>query len=153
MEFSNQKRSKRIKRIFNLIGIAIVAIGLVFLWLKMDIALMVTIGIFMIYVGISVYANLCYISFSTNNGKVLIKYYPVISFLKKEYDSIEFAHQALLNFQIEKAMGFSDLTIAIRTKRGIAEYPTISLAALSKTEIEQIRQALGEIIRNNRRSA
>lgn len=153
MEFSNQKRSKRIKRIFNLIGIAIVAIGLVFLWLKMDIALMVTIGIFMIYVGISVYANLCYISFSTNNGKVLIKYYPVISFLKKDYDSIEFAHQALLNFQIEKAMGFSDLTIAIRTKRGIAEYPTISLAALSKTEIEQIRQALGEIIRNNRRSA
>ncbi len=152
MEFSNQKRSKRIKRIFNLIGIAIVAIGLVFLWLKMDIALMVTIGIFMIYVGISVYANLCYISFSTNNGKVLIKYYPVISFLKKDYDSIEFAHQALLNFQIEKAMGFSDLTIAIRTKRGIAEYPTISLAALSKTEIEQIRQALGEIIRNNRRS-
>lgn len=153
MEFSNQKRSKRIKRIFNLIGIAIVAIGLVFLWLKMDIALMVTIGIFMIYVGISVYANLCYISFSTNNGKVLIKYYPVISFLKKDYDSIEFAHQALLNFQIEKAMGFSDLTIAIRTKRGIAEYPSISLAALSKTEIEQIRQALGEIIRNNRRSA
>lgn len=153
MEFSNQKRSKRIKRIFNLIGIAIVAIGLVFLWLKMDIALMVTIGIFMIYVGISVYANLCYISFSTNNGKVLIKYYPVISFLKKDYDSIEFAHQALLNFQIEKAMGFSDLTIAIRTKRGIAEYPTISLAALSKTEIEQIRQALGEIMRNNRRSA
>lgn len=153
MEFSNQKRSKRIKRIFNLIGIAIVAIGLVFLWLKMDIALMVSIGIFMIYVGISVYANLCYISFSTNNGKVLIKYYPVISFLKKDYDSIEFAHQALLNFQIEKAMGFSDLTIAIRTKRGIAEYPTISLAALSKTEIEQIRQALGEIIRNNRRSA
>ena len=114
---------------------------------------MVTIGIFMIYVGISVYANLCYISFSTNNGKVLIKYYPVISFLKKDYDSIEFAHQALLNFQIEKAMGFSDLTIAIRTKRGIAEYPTISLAALSKTEIEQIRQALGEIMRNNRRSA
>ncbi len=153
MEISNQKRSKRIKRIFNLIGIAVVAIGLVFLWLKMDIALMITIGIFVIYVGISVYANLCYVSFSTNNGKVRIKYYPVISFLKKEYDSIEFAHQSLINFQIEKAMGFSDLTIAIRTKRGIAEYPTISLAALSKTEIEQIRQALEEIIRNNRRSA
>jgi hypothetical protein len=153
MEFSNQKRSKRIKQIFNLIGIAIVAIGLLFLWLKMDIALMVTIGIFMVYVGISVYANLCYISFNTDNGKVLIKYYPIISFLKKEFDSIEFAHQALINFQIEKAMGFSDLTIAIRTKRGIAEYPTISLAALSKAEIEQIRQALVEIIRNNRRSA
>jgi hypothetical protein len=152
MEFSNQKRSKRIKRAFNLTGLLIALTGLAFFWFKMDIALMITIGIFMVYVGVSVYANLCYISFSTNNGKVQIKYYPVISFLKKEYDSIEFAHQSLLNFQIEKAMGFSDLTIAIRTKRGIAEYPTISLAALSKAEIEQIRQALEEIIRNNRRA-
>ena len=41
------------------------------------------------------------------------------------------------NFKIEKAMGFADLTIAIKTKRGIAEYPSISLAALSKAEIEQ----------------
>jgi hypothetical protein len=43
-------------------------------------------------------------------------------------------------------MGFNDLSIAIRTKRGIAEYPSISLTALSKEEIEQIRSALAEIM-------
>jgi hypothetical protein len=151
MEFSNQKRSKSIRRAFNLIGITIVIVGLIFLWLKMDIALMITIGVFTVYVGISVYANLCFISFSTNNGKVLIKYYPIISILKKEFESIEFSHQSLVNFQIEQALGFADLTIAIKTKRGIAEYPTISLAALSKAEIGQIKLALEEIIRNNRK--
>ncbi len=149
MEFSNQKRSKKIKRTFNLTGILIIFIGLVFLWLKMDLAMFISIGVFALYVGISVYANMCYVYFSTENGKVVIRYYPVISFLKKEYDSIEFAHQALVNFRIEKAMGFADLDIVIRTKRGAAEYPTISLAALSKTEIEQIRQALIEIIKAN----
>jgi hypothetical protein len=151
MEISNQKRSTRIKRAFNISGIAIVLIGLIFLWLNLHLAVLITAGVFIIYVGISVFADLCYVYFSTNNGKVLIRYYPIVSLMKKEFDSIEFAHQALVNFQIEKAMGFTDLTIAIKTKRGIAEYPPISLAALNKDEIEQIGFALSEIKINNRK--
>lgn len=148
MEISNQKRSKRIKRTFNLTGIAIVLVGLIFLGLKQDIAVLITVGVFAVYVGIAQFANLCNVYFSTENSKVLIRYYPVISILKKEYESIEFTHSALINFQIEKAMGFADLTIAIRTKRGIAEYPSISLAALSKAEIEQISSELSKIMKN-----
>jgi len=151
MEISNQNRTKQIKRTFNLTGIVIVLGGLILLWLKQDTAVLITAGVFAIFVGIAQFANLCYVYFSTNNGKVLIRYYPVISILKKEYDSIEFTHQSLVNFQIERAMGFTDLTIAIRTKRGIAEYPSISLAAMSKAEIEQISSALSEIMRNNRK--
>lgn len=131
---------------FNITGIIIVMVGLAFLWLKKDTLVLISAGAFAVYVGISQFANLCYVYFNTNNGKVLIRYYPVISFFKKEYDSIEFAHQALFHFQIEKVMGFADLQIAIKTKRGIAEYPSISLAAMSKAEIEQIRAALTEII-------
>lgn len=112
--------------------------------------MMITIGVFAVYVGVSVFANLCYVYFSTNNGKVLIRYYPIISIFKKGYESIEFSHTMLVGFQIEKALGFSDLQIAIKTKRGLAEYPTISLAAISKSEIEQIRAALSEIMKENR---
>ena len=107
---------------------------------------MITVGVFVVYVGISQYANLCYIYFSTANEKVLIKYYPIISIMKKEYESIEFSQKSLVGFQVEKAMGFGDLQIAIKTKRGLAEYPSISLAALNKAEIEQIRAALTEIM-------
>jgi hypothetical protein len=145
MELSNQARSKKIKKVFNLTGIAIVLVGLAFLALKMDLAVLITAGIFATYVGISIYANLCYVYFSTNNGKVLIRWFPVISILKKEYESIEFAHDALVNFRIEKALGFADLFIVIKTRRGIAEYPSISLAAMSRDEIEKIDMALTEI--------
>ena len=150
MEVTNQKRSKRIKQAFNFTGIIIVLVGLIFLWMKLDTLVLITAGVFAVYVGISQFANLCYVNFSTLNGKISIRYYPIISILKKEYESIEFAHQSLLNFRIEKAMGFSDLQIAIRTKRGIAEFPSISLSALSKDEIEQISFALREIVKNNR---
>jgi len=150
MEISNQNRSKQIKRTFNLIGIFIVIVGLTFLWLKNDIAFFIAAGIFAAYIGLAQFANLCYLNFSTSNGKVIIRYYRITSILKREYESIEFPQQFLLNFQIEKSMGFSDLKIAIKTKRGIAEYPSISLSAMSKSEIEQISQALTEIKRNNK---
>jgi len=150
MEISNQQRSKQIKRTFNITGIFIVLVGLTFLWLKNDTAVLITAGVFALYVGASLYANLCYVNINAGNGKVLIRYYPLFSILKKEYESIEFAQKALINFQIEKAMGFADLTIVIKTKRGIAEYPSISLAALSKAEIEQVRVVLTEIMRNNK---
>ena len=151
MEISNQARSKKIKRAFNILGILIVLIGLAFLWLKMDAAVLITAGVFAAYVGISMYANLCYVYFSTNNGKILIRYFPLISIMKKEYEAIEFPHQALVNFKIEKALGFTDLLIVIKTRRGIAEYPSISLAAMSKDEIEKIDLALSEIRRNNQK--
>jgi hypothetical protein len=153
MEFSNQKRTKKIKRTFNLIGILIVVVGLAFLWLKKDIPFMIMIGIFAAFIGFAQYANLCYISFSTNNGKVLIRYFQVISLLKKNYESIEFPQSALAHFKIEKSMGFADLDIVIKTKRGMAEYPTISLSALNQSEIEQISQSLTEIIKNNRKGS
>ena len=146
MEISNQKRSKQIKRSFNITGVVIVIIGLIFLWMKIDIAVMITVGVFVVYVGISQFANLCYVYFSTANEKILIKYYPIISILKKEYESIEFSHKSLVGFHVERAMGFADLQIVIKTKRGIAEYPSISLAALSKSQVEQIKSALTEIM-------
>lgn len=150
MELSNQNRSRQIKRTFNVTGIIIVLVGLILLWLKQDILVMVTAGVFAVYVGVSIFANLCYVSFSTANEKVLIRYYPILSIMKKRYDSIEFAHNLLVGFQIENTMGFADLEIAIKTKRGIAEYPTISLSALNKSEVEQIRSTLTEIMGKNR---
>lgn len=150
MEFSNQIRTRKIKRTFNIFGIIIVLTGLILLWLKMDLAVLITAGVFIVYVGISLYPNLCYVYFSTENEKVVIRYFPVITLLKKDYESIEFSKSALFNFKIETAMGFADLDIVIRTKRGIAEFPTVSLAALSKAEIEQIRQALLDIMKANK---
>jgi hypothetical protein len=151
MEISNQKRSKRIKQTFNLIGIFIVIVGLILLWLKNDIAFFIAAGIFAAYIGLAQFANLCFVNFNTDNRRIRIKYYPVISIVKKEYDSIEFAHQALYGFDIENSLGFSDLSIAIKTKRGIAEYPSISLSAMSKSEIELIRESLTEILQKNQK--
>lgn len=145
MEISNQKRARLFKRSFNLIGIAIVVVGLVFLWLKIDLAVLLTAAVFAVFVSFSQFAGINSFYFSTANGKVLIRYFPVLALIKKENNSIEFPQQFLINFQIERALGFSDLTLIIKTKRGVAEYPSISLAGLTKDEIDRIGSALAEI--------
>ena len=148
MEISNQKRSKYIKRFFILTGLITVVASQLLLWYKNELAVIIMAIFFALYVVIFLFANFCFVFFSTDDSRVLIKYYPVISFIKRNYKTIEFSRQTLLNFKIEKGLGFSDLTIAVKTKRGIAEYPSISLAAMSKAEIEQINSELSEIMKN-----
>lgn len=149
MEISNQKRAKSIKRVFIIVGILSVAAGQLLLWYKYELAAIILAIVFAFFAIVFLSGSFCYVSFSTENGKITIRYYPVIAILGKKYNTVEFPHRALVSFQIEKGLGFSDLNIAIRSKRGVAEYPPISLAALSKTEIEQIRQALIEIMKMN----
>lgn len=149
MEFSNQKRSRQIKRIFNFTGIAIVVTGLIFLWLKIDLAVLISAVVFLLLLGFSQFAGISYFYFSTGNGKIQIRYYPVLTLIKKESNSIEFPQQSLINFQIERSLGLSDLTLIIKTKRGVAEYPSISLAGLTKDEIDRIGSELAEIRKEN----
>jgi hypothetical protein len=40
----------------------------------------------------------------------------------------------------------SDLTLVVKTRRGIAEYPSVSLAALSFQERRQLQERLLQIL-------
>lgn len=150
MEISNKKRARNIKRFFILTGILVVAAGQLLLWYKYELAVIILAIVSAFFGVIFLSGGFCYIFFSTENNKVTIRYYPVIAIMGKNYNTVEFPQQSLLNFQIEKGLGFSDLTIAIRSKGRVAEYPPISLAALNKAEIEEIRLTLIEIMKKNK---
>jgi uncharacterized membrane protein YecN with MAPEG domain len=150
MEISNKKRAGNIKRFFILTGVLAVAAGQFLLWYKYELAVIILAIVFAFFVVVFLSGGFCYIFFSNDNNKVTIRYYPVISLLGRNYNTVEFPQQSLLNFQIEKGLGFSDLTIAIRSQGRVAEYPPISLAALSKAEIEEIRLTLLEIMKKNK---
>jgi hypothetical protein len=40
----------------------------------------------------------------------------------------------------------SDVTLVVRTKKGIAEYPSVSLSAMSKTDRQKMASAFNEIL-------
>ncbi len=146
MEFSNQLRTKAIKRNFNLIVVAFILAAFYFLWKEADmIAIFIGIG-FVVFLILIFFINYNYVSFSTANRKIVLRYYPVISIFNREYNSIDFPQKILYKYKLKRTFLYSDLTLVVKTRRGIADYPPVSLTALKKDEIETIRQELETIL-------
>jgi hypothetical protein len=77
-----------------------------------------------------------------------LRFYPAVKFGRKDYQTIEFATNLLHEYTIEKSMFglVNDLTLLVKTKKGVAEYPSISMAALSKSDQVKIEKTLKELL-------
>lgn len=147
MEFSNKPRTKIIKRNFNLAVVAFIVSALYFLWKEQDlIAIYIGIGL-VIFIVLILVINFNYVSFNSGNGKISIRYYPVITLFGREYSSIDFQQELLYKFDLKDSFLFRDLVLSVKTKRGVADYPPVSLTALTKFEIEKIRGELEHILK------
>lgn len=142
MEFSNKKRSKRIKQGFNLYIVILLLVALFFVWKEMDIAALILGGVLILSIVAVQFVNLLYVSYSSEGDQVVIRYYPIITFFGKEYNSVEFTKFAFQNAEVKRTLLFSDLIISVKTKKGIAHYPEISLSALSKKQIADLKADL-----------
>ncbi len=89
-----------------------------------------------------------YIYFSTDDDKIILRFYPAVKFGRKEYQTIEFPSNLLHDYTIEKSVFgmVEDLVLLVRTKRGVAEYPSVSMAALSQSDRQKIKRSLQELL-------
>lgn len=145
MEISNQNRSRRIKRGFFLIAVCLLLPILFFVWKEMDLVALINGGVFLIFIIGFQFMGLNYVHYQSDGDILQIRYYPIVSFLGKEYSSIEFNKKRLFKAQIERSFLFYELHLEIRTREGIAEYPEVSLAAMSSDDIQAIQDDLAEM--------
>lgn len=146
MEVSNQKRSRKIKKVFNLGVVLLLVTILFFVWKEMDLAALINAGVLVLFIFGFQFVDLKYIHYKSDGEILQIHYYPIISFFGKEYSSIEFNKRALYRAEVKKSFLFQDLHLEVRTKRGVAEYPSLSLAAMSENDIQAIRNDLASIL-------
>ncbi|MCY1721456.1 hypothetical protein OU798_13960 [Prolixibacteraceae bacterium Z1-6] len=148
MKITNRKATTRLKRIFFMVSgvIAIAALGL--LMLDLIIYAFGAIGVFSIWFIFFLVADYQYIEYIDEKNKIVLRYYKAIGFGKNEFNSIEFPVAILKNAQFENSIfgKLSDLTLFIKTKRGIAEYPTVSLSALPLEDRIRIQESLRKIL-------
>lgn len=85
------------------------------------------------------------------NQRLQVNYYSVASTFRT-YQSIEMELFQLKGFTIERKMAGlkMNLIISVASKFGIADYPPVSLALLSKAEIARVVHVLNEIMNSNR---
>lgn len=148
MNIDNKNSATALKRLFFLISVFIAIISLV-LFLIDFLYGIISVGIFSLWYLYFHIADYQFIEFSDEDNKVLLRYYKAIKFGRGEYSSIEFPQNALFKANFENSVfgKLTDLTIIVKTKRGMAEYPSVSLTALPKADRVKLKTALSEIIK------
>ena len=146
MEISNKERTKKIKRAFFLFILVLILVALYFVWKENDLGAVMSGGVGLLLLFVVPLANYNYIEYSSEGDKIIIRYYPIITFLtSKEYNSVEFNKAAFYDAQIKKNLFFSDLYISVKTKKGVAEYPEISCSALGQKQKEMLLEDLTKL--------
>lgn len=144
MIISNKKETIFLRRLFYLVCLG-VAIGVLALFLLDYLipALMVA-GFFALWFLFFQFADFQFVEFSDADGKIVLRYHKVVHFGKISYHSIEFPQKILHHARFDGSVfgKLSDLTIVVKTRRGIADYPSVSLSALPKDKRIKIREAL-----------
>jgi hypothetical protein len=147
MKLNNKKQAANFKRIFFLVSILIALSSLVLFLLDYTIYGLAGVGIFSVWYLYFHVADYQFIEFSTENNKVILRYFKAIRFGKASYSSIEFPQQMLRKVYFENSIfgKMSDVSFEIQTKRGIAEYPSVSLSAVPLKDRIKMQDALHKI--------
>jgi len=148
MKINNKKKIARLKRMFYMVSVLIAIAALVLFLFDFVIYGIACAGLFGLWFLWFQVADFQYIEFSDENNKVLLRYYKAIKLGKTEFNAIEFPQGILKKAWFENSVfgQNSDLTLIVKTKRGVAEYPSVSLAALSKEERNKIKVSLTQIL-------
>jgi preprotein translocase subunit SecF len=148
MKIENKKRVIKLRKLFYMVSVFIAIAALVLFLFDFTIYGIAMVGVFALWFLYFQVADYHYIYFSNANNKILLRYYKAVRFGKGQYNSIEFPQYMLQNAYFENSMAgkMSDLTFVVKTKRGMAEYPSVSLTALSKEERRQMQEALNNIL-------
>jgi len=148
MELKNKKRVVFLRRLFFLVSLAIALVALALFLLDFTLYAIGVVGVFAVWFLFFQVADYRYIEFNDDNNKILLRYYKAVRFGKTEFNSIEFPQKLLHNAVFENSMfgKMSDMTLIIRTRRGIAEYPSVSLTALPLEERKTMQAALHAIL-------
>ncbi|MCG6187946.1 hypothetical protein [Maribellus maritimus] len=148
MKIENKERIIKLRKLFYMVSVVIAVAALVLFLLDLTILGIAVVGVFALWFLYFQVADHQYIYFSDANNKVLLRYYKAIRFGGGEYNSIEFPQYMLQNAYFENSMAgkMSDLTLIVKTKRGMAEYPSVSLTALSKEEKRELQRALNAVL-------
>jgi preprotein translocase subunit SecF len=148
MTISNKQKTIRLRRLFFLVSLVIALAALAFFLLDYFIYGIAAVGVFALWFLYFQVADYQFVEFSDSNGKILLRYYKAVRFGKTNFNSIEFPQQMLYSAHFENSLfgKMSDLTLVVKTRRGIAEYPSVSLAALSFQERRQLQERLLQIL-------
>ena len=148
MIISNKKNVIFLKRLFFLVSVIIALATLILFLIDLTLYGIGGVGVFALWFLYFQVADFQYVEFSHRDNKIILRYYKAIRFGKTEYSSIEFREQILYRAYFENSMfgKMSDLILVVKTKKGVAEYPSVSFTAVPKNDRRKVQAELLNIL-------
>ncbi len=148
MRINNKKRAVKLKRIFFLASVVYAIAALLFFLFDFTALALISIGVFSLWYIYFLVADYQVIDFSDENNKIRLRYYKAISFGSPKFNEIEFPKNVLKNAFFDNSIfgKMSDLTLVVKTKRGVAEYPSVSLSAVKKLDRQNIANSIIQLL-------
>ena len=136
------------KRIFFLVSVVIAIAALLFFLFDLIALALISIGVFSVWYLYFHVADYQFIEFSNEKERIMLRYFKAISFGGSKFNEIEFSQSILKYAHFDNSVfgKMSDITLVVRTKKGIAEYPSVSLSAVNFEDRQKMAQSLNELI-------
>lgn len=148
MIISNKKKALFYKRLFFIVSLLIAIAALVLFLVDLTLYGIGAVGVFALWFLFFQVADYQYIEFRHEGGRIILRYYKAVRFGKNEYNAIEFPDLILYRAYFENSIfgKMSDLILVVKTKRGIAEYPSVSFTAVPKEDRRKVQAELSNIL-------
>ena len=148
MRINNKKKVVKIKRIFFLASVVLAIATLLFFLLDLLGLALISIGVFSLWYLYFHVADFQFIEFRNENYRIVLRYYKAISLGNPKFNEIEFPHRVLKKVFFEDSFfgKMSDITLVVKTKRGAAEYPSVSLSAVNKEDRQKMADSLNDLL-------
>jgi hypothetical protein len=148
MRINNKKRAVVFKRVFFLVSVVLAITALLFFLFDLMAFALISIGVFSLWYLYFHVADYQFIEFGNENNKIILRYYKAVSFGSPKFNEIEFPQQVFKNVFFDNSIfgKMSDITLVVKTKRGVAEYPSVSLSAVKLDDRKKIAASLNELL-------
>lgn len=147
MRYNNGKEVKKIKRLFFQISGLIATAAIILFLFNLTIWGIILIGVFGLWFLFFQTADFQFVEFISENNHIVLRYYKAVTLSRPEYSSIEFNRSLLKSAVFEKSFlgKDTDVSLTIITRKGIADYPSVSLIGVPKAVREKIKTELGGV--------
>ncbi len=148
MRINNKKRAVVFKRIFFLVSVVLAITALLFFLIDMIALALISIGVFSLWYLYFHVADYQFIEYSDENNRIVLRYYKAVSLGSPRFNEIEFPHQILKKVFFDNSIfgKMSDVTLVVKTKRGFADYPSVSLTAVNFEDRQKMAHSLNELL-------
>jgi hypothetical protein len=147
MDYTNSKTVKRLRIIFLVLGLSWLLAVAILIFFSLFTAAVISAGMFLVAMLVIAILNFQYVRFTVDKEKITVRYYSIFA-VDRLFRMFEFPVDQLRKVEVRKyLLGLKlEVRFTIRVRKGLADYPWVSLAATPFHSRAKLINALTELV-------